>query len=181
MLGTEIIRFKNEIVGSLNAYHLHVSLAFRREGADFEISEHKVLITTERAKQPVRCDWVFRVIRDGRGSDAEYSVRTHFPDAQVRSAIGDERPTVNPKTLPDYFGITLTVEFAALSSGVLLCSRGTARCQQDSHQCYCALHEKEFTPTLKSLRVAKSWLSQMMVEGAATTFHGSSSSMRLMG
>ena len=41
------IRFDYQIVGSLDAYHLHIALTFRRKWTHLEVSEHNMLRCTQ--------------------------------------------------------------------------------------------------------------------------------------
>ena len=126
VFSSEPIRFDYEIFCSLHADHLHVALAFRREGTDLEISEYKMIEAPESVQKVRGRNGIFGVVGLGTVRYAQNPIRADVPNPQGRRAIGEECPAVEPKALTDEMSVVLALASDFVQLRFLLCKYSDA-------------------------------------------------------
>jgi hypothetical protein len=78
-LSFRTIRFEHKIFCSFHADHLHVALAFRREGTDLKISKYKMIEAPELTQAVCRRNGIFGIVGLRMSAYAKNSLCAYVP------------------------------------------------------------------------------------------------------
>jgi len=80
-LSFRTIRFEHKIFCSFHADHLHVALAFRREGTDLKISKYKMIEAPESTQEVCRRNGIFGIVGLRMSAYAKNSLCAYVPNS----------------------------------------------------------------------------------------------------